>query len=400
MTQPAHVEGVTNFPDLAGLPEQRPSRRKASWVIAAVAALLVATGAGVGVTDPFKSSGSSSPGVTDNSFPTSLVTIKRQTISQQTSVPATLGYAGSYSPINQASGFYTALPTVGQVVSEGQVLYRVDGDPVVLLYGPTPAYRTLSDGTTGADVSELNAGLVALGEVTASQLSPTSDSFSYWTKIGVERLQTALGLILSGSLNVGQAVFLPSAVRVTGVSGELGGTAQAGEPVLEGTSVAREVTVNLDAGLQSEVKAGDRVVITLPDSSTMPGVVTSVGTVATTPTSTGSGGGPPGGGDGSNPTVTVEIAPTDPAAAGSLDQAPVTVSITNATVPDALVVPINALVALSGGGYALEAVDPARVHRLIDVSVGLVDDADNLVQVTGSGGSGPTVGEPVVVPSR
>jgi hypothetical protein len=354
----------------------------------------------VGVTDPFKSSGSSSPGVTDNSFPTSLVTIKRQTISQQTSVPATLGYAGSYSPINQASGFYTALPTVGQVVSEGQVLYRVDGDPVVLLYGPTPAYRTLSDGTTGADVSELNAGLVALGEVTASQLSPTSDSFSYWTKIGVERLQTALGLILSGSLNVGQAVFLPSAVRVTGVSGELGGTAQAGEPVLEGTSVAREVTVNLDAGLQSEVKAGDRVVITLPDSSTMPGVVTSVGTVATTPTSTGSGGGPPGGGDGSNPTVTVEIAPTDPAAAGSLDQAPVTVSITNATVPDALVVPINALVALSGGGYALEAVDPARVHRLIDVSVGLVDDADNLVQVTGSGGSGPTVGEPVVVPSR
>ncbi len=169
--------------------------------------------------------------------------------------------------------------------------------------------------------------------------------------------------------------------------------------MLEGTSTAREVTVDLDAGLQSEVKAGDRVVITLPDNSTTPGVVTSVGTVATTPSSTGSGGGSSEGGDGSNPTVTVEIAPTDPAAAGSLDQAPVTVSITNATVPDALVVPINALVALSGGGYALEAVDPAGVHRLIDVSVGLVDDADNLVQVTGSGGSGLTVGEQVVVPS-
>jgi hypothetical protein len=208
-----------------------------------------------------------------------------------------------------------------------------------------------------------------------------------------------LGLTRSGSLNLGQAVFLPSAVRVTAVSGELGGTAQPGQPVLEGTSTAREVTVDLDAGLQSEVKPGDGVAITLPDSSTTPGVVTSVGTVATTPSSMGTGGGSSEGGDGSNPTVTVEIAPTDPAAAGSLDQAPVTVSITNATAPDALVVPINALVALSGGGYALEAVDSAGVHQLIDVSVGLVDDADNLVQVTGSGGSGLTVGEPVVVPS-
>ena len=63
--------------------------------------------------------------------------------------------------------------------------------------------------------------------------------------------------------------------------------------MLEGTSTAREVTVDLDAGLQSEVKAGDRVAITLPDNSTTPGVVTSVGTVATTPSSTGPEAGPP-----------------------------------------------------------------------------------------------------------
>jgi hypothetical protein len=395
MTQPAPVHGVTSFPDLVGLHEQRPRRSKVRWAIAVVVVLSVAAAAAVAVTDPFKSSGPSSSGVTDNSFPTSLATVGRRTISQQTSVPAILGYAGSYSPINQATGVYTGLPAVGQVVYEGHVLYRVDDGPVVLLYGPTPAYRTLSEGTVGADVTELNADLVALGEVTVSELSPTSGSFSYWTKIGVERLQAALGLSPSGSLSLGQAVVLPSAVRVTGVAGELGGTAQAGEPVLEGTSTGREVTVDLDTGLQSEVKVGDRVVITLPGSSTTAGVVTSVGTVASTPSSTGSGGGSSGGGDG-NPTVTVEIAPIDPAAAGSLDQAPVTVSITNATVPDALVVPINALVALSGGGYALEAVDPAGVHRLIDVSVGLVDDAANLAQVTGSG---LTVGERVVVPS-
>ena len=40
------------------------------------------------------------------------------------------------------------LPQIGQVISQGQVLYRVDDSPVVLLYGSTPAYRSLSAGAT------------------------------------------------------------------------------------------------------------------------------------------------------------------------------------------------------------------------------------------------------------
>ena len=61
-----------------------------------------------------------------------------------------------YSVINQASGTHTELPVPGQVISQGQVLYRVNNSPVVFLYGSTPAYRTLSAGATGADVAELN----------------------------------------------------------------------------------------------------------------------------------------------------------------------------------------------------------------------------------------------------
>ena len=64
----------------------------------------------------------------------------------------------------------TWLPKVGQVVRQGQVLYRVDEAPVVLLYGATPAYRALAEGATaadvtGADVAQLNHDLVALGYV-------------------------------------------------------------------------------------------------------------------------------------------------------------------------------------------------------------------------------------------
>jgi hypothetical protein len=65
-------------------------------------------------------------------------------------------------------------------------------------------------------------------------------------------------------------------------------------------------------------------------------------------------------------------------------------------VKDALVVPVNALLALAGGGYAIEEVRPGGVHRLVPVDLGLVDDAAGLVQVTGSG---VRAGQRVVVPA-
>ena len=143
------------------------------------AVVVVAAAVVVGVMDPFAGGHSATPGVTDNSAdPTSLQTVARQDLSSQTEVSAILGYADSYSVVNQAQGTVTSLPAVGQVTTQGQVLYEVSGAPVVLLYGSTPAYRALSEGMTGADVEELNADLVALGYVTSAELSPTSDEFT------------------------------------------------------------------------------------------------------------------------------------------------------------------------------------------------------------------------------
>jgi hypothetical protein len=149
--------------------------------------------------------------------------------------------------------------------------------------------------------------------------------------------------------------------------------------VLTASSTTRQVTIALDATLQSDVKVGDPVTITLPDQSTTAGVVSYVGTVATTPSNNGNG----GGGSGS-PTIEVDVTPTDPSFTGTLDQAPVDVSITNNTAPNALVVPVGALLALASGGYALEVVPAHGPHYLIPVSTGLFDDAAGLVQVTGS----------------
>ena len=51
-----------------------------------------------------------------------------------------------------------------------------------------------------------------------------------------------------------------------------------------------------------------------------------------------------------------------------------------------LVVPVTALLAQStGGAYAVEVVGAGASNHLVRVSLGLFDDADGLVAVTGSG---------------
>ena len=308
---------------------------------------------------------------------TSLASIELRTITSQLAVSGTLSYAGTYSVLNTAQGHYTQLPSQGQVVKDGGVIYEVDGAPVILLYGSTPAYRTLAEGLTGADVQQLNADLVALDYVNRSDLDPSSETFDWATKYGVEQLQAHLGLTQSGSFGFGSFVFLPGEIRITSVQPALGSAAMPGSAVASATSTTRRVVVNLDASQQGSVKAGDEVSISLPDGQTTPGKVTSVGTVATTPSGNGGGGG-------SNPTVEVDITPNDPAATGTLDAAPVQVSITTGSAPNALVVPVTALLATAAGGYDVEVVEGGR-HRLVPVTLGLFDDADGLVQITGSG---------------
>jgi hypothetical protein len=385
-----------------------PMTRKA-WFLAGLAVLAAAI-ATVGVVST--STGKKAASATQEP-PAKTATVEKRELSAMVSLDGTLTYRAApdgtpYSVIDQARGTYTQLPQIGQVISQGQVLYRVDDSPVVLLYGSTPAYRDLSAGASGADVAELNADLVTLGYATPAQPNPTSSYFGSGTTTALEKLQAAVGLAQTGTLSLGQAVFEPTAVRVTSVSAPLGGNTQVGQTVVQGSSTAREVRVALDASQQTDVVVGDKVTITLPDNQTTPGVVSSVGTVAACPSGSGSGSGPspagpgtdtcPSGGSGSTstPSVTVDVAPSDPAATGTWDQAPVQVTITAASVPSALVVPVTALLAQSGGGYAVEVVDPGRNYHLVRVSLGLFDDADGLVQVTSPE---LAAGQEVVVPA-
>jgi hypothetical protein len=72
------------------------------------------------------------------------------------------------------------------------------------------------------------------------------------------------------------------------------------------------------------------------------------------------------------------------------------VTITTSSIANVLVVPVDALLAQADGGYAMEVVDAHGAHRLVSVTLGLFDDADGLVQVTGNG---VAAGQRIVVPN-
>jgi hypothetical protein len=362
--------------------QRRQRGRGRVWTTIVVVVVLVGGGATVVVYHPWDTN--SHAATIDSGAPAALAQVVKGTLSSRTQVNGTLGYLGSYELINRSSGIVTRLPKVGDVIPQGRTLYTVDGKAVIYLQGASaPSYRDLSWGSEGSDVRQLNTALVALGYADKSKLDPDSDYFGRQTYYALKKLQATKGLDDDGTLPLGQVVFAPAKqLRVTEVSGVVGTSAPAGQTILKASSTERQVTVSLNANQQSNVKKGDQVTITMPTGKTTPGRVASVGKVAVKGDET--------------TTVEVLITPSKPAETGSLDQAPVQIAIVSDSVKDVLSVPVTALLALAGGGYAVEVVDSAGTHTLIPVKTGLFDDSEGRVEVSGAG---LAEGQNVVVPA-
>ena len=325
--------------------------------------------------------------------PVNTAQVERGKLSATVSMDGTLTFRAQsdgspYSVINRRGGIYTGLPEDGDTVDCGGALYRVDGHPVLLLCGATPAYRSLFIGNRGADVTELNANLVSLGYATRAQLDPSSDYFSSGTAFALEKLQSKVGEEKTGALDLGQAVFLPEAVRIAKVNVDLGGNASSGALVLYATSDVPQVQVALDPSYQGEVVAGDAAQITLPGNILVTGKVDRLGRVAQVPAGQGNNAG--------QATIPAFINLDDPGKARGLDSAPVRVEITTEGVENALSVPVTALLGKAGGGFAVEVVRGGGRRELVAVKVGLFDDAGGRVQIVGGD---LHEGDQVVVPS-
>jgi Putative peptidoglycan binding domain len=324
--------------------------------------------------------------------PANTAVVERGTLSARLTIYGTLTYrarpdGSPYSVINQSRGVYTELPVDGDKVACGDVLYRVDDQPVLLMCGTVPAYRDLQAGDVGNDVRQLNTNLHNLGYDAGIAIDPNNSGFTWRTQQALEKLQHDKGFEVTGQLRIADAAFLPESVRIASVIGELGGSALPGAPVLHATSDTPEVQVALDPSYQGEVVTGDLAQITLPGNKSVTGKVERLGRVAQAASGQNNSAG--------QATIPAFISLDDPGKAGGLDLAPVRVEIATGGVQNALSVPVTAIVGKSGGGFAVEVVRNGGRRDLVAVELGLFDDVAGRVQVEGD----LHEGDRVVVPS-
>lgn len=297
------------------------------------------------------------------------------------SYDATLDFASTRAVVNRLAGTVTWTNTAGAIVGQGQSFYSVDGVPVVLFVGEVPAYRELStDSDNGADIRQLEENLVALGYATTEDLT-IDEEFDADTEAAVELWEESLAVEADGIVQLGQVVFLPEPVRIDAVSVDIGGNASDGAEVVSVTSPAQEITFTLDASIASDAVVGDVVTIGLPDgtetTATVTAVVPSVASSDTAATAETEA-------EETTETVDVTLIPDDPATVSAWDTATIDVQLVSDSAPDALAVPVTALVALAEGGYAVKVVDAAAPEgwRYVPVDPGLY--ADDLVEISGA----------------
>ena len=310
---------------------------------------------------------------------TTIATVTRRNLVARDTFQGSLGFADSRQLASALAGTVTGLPSEGKVVRRGGVLYRVNGTPVVLLYGSHPLWRALEDGVEGEDVRQLERNLVALGYDPDGDIEVDRE-FDWATEAAVKRWQDDLGVTEDGTVEPGEAVFLPGPRRIGELKTAVGSQIGAGAAVMDTSSTRRIVTVDLDARRQTLVQEGQSVRIEMPNGRSVEGRITEVGKVAKTD------------GEGGTATIDVTITVPNARATGNLDQAPVEVAIARETRKNVLTVPVTALLALAGGGYAVEVTD-GETTRLVRVQPGLF--ADGLVEITGDG---IRAGTKVVVP--
>ncbi|MEU5155480.1 peptidoglycan-binding protein [Glycomyces sp. NPDC021274] len=356
-------------------------RRKggAGKVVAVTAVVVAAAGAGAAALgfDPRAFFEEAEAGASQETPATAEVV--QQTLTETVTVSGDLGFGDVIGLDCLRGGTFTALPKAGDVIERGGELYSVDDQPVTLLYGDLPAYRSLTPGAEGADVEQFEENLSKLGYDGFT----VDDEYTDATAEAVEEWQDDLGLTETGTVELGQVVYAPGEVRVDTVGVEPGDPAQPGSPVLDYTGLDKVVTVEVDLEDQELVTVGEAVAITLPDGTQATGTIADAETLVSEA-------------DGDSEATTyleVTVAADDPAVFDGLDQAAVDVGFAGDTAEDVLTVPVEALLGLNGGGYGLE-IAAGGTTEIIAVDTGLF--ADGSVEVSGEG---LEAGMAVVVPS-
>jgi peptidoglycan hydrolase-like protein with peptidoglycan-binding domain len=329
----------------------------------------------------------SNPSPAGATIQTTTAPVVRTDITRTQAVSGTITY-GAPAPVVVlgAPGVVTWLPVEGTTVSRGKRLYAVDGRPTVLLLGAMPAYRTMTIGTSGPDVKQLEENLMALGYGHSSNLV-ADGNFTSADASAVRRWQRALGAVQNGIVNLGMVVFSPAELRIDALQVAAGAPVGQGAVIVTTTRTDVHVNVALDTAFIGFVHPGDAVRVTLPDlSSSVDGRVVSIApttTVASNPNQA------------PRPTVAVRVDIDEPRKIQAYDEAPVQVAITLDVHRNVLAVPVLALLAEPGEAYAVRVVH-GSTRTLVTVAPGL-QGTNGLIEVSGDG---LAAGDLVEVPAQ
>jgi peptidoglycan hydrolase-like protein with peptidoglycan-binding domain len=141
--------------------------------------------------------------------------------------------SGTVDVVAQSSGVVTNHAQVGEVVTAGDVVYSLGDVPTVVLRGDLPAWRMLREGVDeGADVRQLEQALVDLGYDPDGSVT-IDEEFTGLTEAMVERWQDDIGVEDDGVVDFGEVVFMPADVEVRAVAVSVGQNAVAGQTIAQ-----------------------------------------------------------------------------------------------------------------------------------------------------------------------
>ena len=368
--------------EVAALVGGQRTRVRRTAVIAGVVGLALGAG-GMGTASLL---GGTDAADTSTAVALSTVAAESRDVDLYTEYAGTLGYGDSVGIVTRGDGVLTAVPDVGTDLARGQVAFAIDEEPVVLLYGDLPAWRSLSTTSDdGPDVLQLELNLVALGygaDVTVDE------TFTSATATALTALETGLGQSdPDGVLDPGEVVFSSGPIRVDDVLTR-GTTVSAGTSVITAallekatdsvtdgavattSSPTQAVTFTIASSDQGTFAVGDAVIVVLADDRLADGVVSAL---SDTPRRNGTGASADLVLDA---TISITTVPD-----GGLIEGAANVRVTDQVKTGLTMVPVRALVALEGGGYAVSVVDDAGVSQYVSVETGLFQDG--WVEITG-----------------
>ncbi len=332
------------------------SRPVRAWVGSGLGMIVVSAVVMLAIAQPWRDT--SADEQQDDTSPAT-VRVERTSLTAHLQLNGTLSYGDSIDLLGR-TGTVTGLPAVGTEIAVGQAIYEVDGRPVIAVRGERPFWRDLAAGIpNGPDVQQLEQFLVDAGF--GADITP-DEKFTWVTRQRVAEWQESLGLEGTGMVTLGDIVAINApTVRVADVTGALGDSAS--QSPLSYTSTQLRVVVALTEAQARELVPTTVVTVVLPDGTEAPGSITSIDP-----------GGQPTAEEGRTTPPTASIDFDEPDVATGIGLRAVRVLVASEEIADALVVPVNALVATLDGGYALDVLRGGELVR-VPVDLGLISDA-------------------------